>query len=301
MCANLSVRQDVDEDRAFGGKVVKPLPVEGHVPRDLLMPLRGKRVLVTGPNGFVGRWMLETLRHAGVGADIVTLSHGQWNFASHIPTFDYCVHCATDGDGIGSVCERAKRCNGRVLYLSSGAVYGVCKDLAGDRDVEVRRPFTEDDPFRPLGKYGEMKAKHELVCVDSGVATIARLFSFVGPGLRRHVGREFLEADPIKVKADGAVRSFMYAGDLARWLWTILLRGQVGRCYNVGSNEPIHVSEFGNVCGTVRKADIHQNHAVPQDGTYYVPDTSRAANELGLKCEVRLANAIERTLAWQSS
>lgn len=286
--------------------MAKPLPVEGHVPRALLEPLRGKRVLITGPNGFVGRWMSETLKHANVGAHTFHLGRGQWSYASHIPAFDYCVHCTSEGDGVGSIIERAKRCGGRVLYPSSGAVYGTAMRL-NEKSWEVakylgeQRPFKEDDPYRPFGKYGEDKVRHERLCLESGLATVARLFTFVGPGLRRHVGREFLEADPIKVKDDGAVRSFMYAGDMARWLWTILLKGHVWRCYNVGSGEPATVMSLAKECSHARGVKVEIDHQAEQVGTHYVPDTTRAETELGLRCKVGLVEAIGRTLAWRQS
>ena len=274
---------------------MKPLPVEGHVPKSLLAPLRGKRVLITGSQGFSGRWMLETLQAADVGAEVLTIGRDEWS--GFIPYFDYCAHCTTDGEGIGKIAEKAKRWGSRMLYLSSGAVYDRRINDAGDV-VPLDGSVAEDSPTMPTTSYGEMKLVHERVCRD--VAVIARMFSFIGPGLRRHVGREFLEADPITVRADGAVRSFLYGGDLARWLWTLLLRGCVGECYNVGGSEGFNVWRFAEMCAIRRgvKVDVTES---TRDGTYYVPNTTKAEDELGLLTMTRLPDAIERTLEWQKN
>lgn len=270
---------------------MKPLPIENHVPRELLEPLYGKRVLITGANGFVGRWMYETLLQV---KDIVAQWGGihdrrGWGYAETQDKFDFVIHCTTDGDEL----ERAMEClapDGRMLYLSSGAVYGeqTCREAYGEHRQAI-----------PTTVYGAKKRLHEMQCRN--VAVIARLFSFIGPGLRRHTGKEFLEADPIQVKNPYATRSYLYAGDMARWLWTVLFKGQVGQCYNVGSIRGRTVLDFAKSCSEIRgKCVLWPDKPSFEFGTdYYVPDTSRAENELGLRKEVGLEDAIRRTLAWQ--
>lgn len=271
--------------------------------------LRGELVVITGASGFVGGWMTESLRtvlrsnHADLSGrfdyDVVysTPGVGAW-WPKHRP--DYIIHATTDGVGWQHVAAVARAAGAKMLLLSSGAVYGEREDRKASKEVEWDC-ISGSGLLHKCTDYGRMKRDQERSCRD--IAVIARLFSFIGPGLRRHAGRVFLEDDPITVNDDGAVRSYLYASDLATWLWTLLLRGQVGRAYNVGSGEAIEVTRFANVCGEARKTNVVKrwNKALVKIGTYYVPDVSRADQELGCRQTVGLDDAIKRTLAWQSS
>jgi UDP-glucuronate decarboxylase len=257
--------------------------------------LHRKTVWITGANGFVGSWMSNSL------AEYVRASREFVDFWINVGDVenwwpygrpDYVVHATADGVGWQHVANVCRAAGAKMLLLSSGAVYGKVRDAYG-KD----KPAQEYWFCMPTTAYGAGKQLQERSCKD--VAVIARLFSFIGPGLRRHTGREFLEANPINVKDDGAVRSYLYGSDLAAWLWTILLRGQVGRAYNVGSGEPTKVVDFAKKCGAVREVEVNVTTGV--DGSYYVPNVERAEQELGLRQTIGLDDAIRRTLAWQQN
>jgi nucleoside-diphosphate-sugar epimerase len=199
-----------------------------------------------------------------------------------------------------------------LLFSSSGAVYGrQPPNLDAIPESYGGAPDTAD----PRSAYGEAKRMAELLChlqgERSGVSVkVARCFAFVGPHLPLDVHfaignfiRDAVHGGPIHIRGDGtAVRSYLYAADLAVWLWTILVAGQSGRAYNVGGAEAVSMAELAR---RVRDelapgAQIQQDQA-PQLGQAvdrYVPDVTLAAGELQLEPRITLENAISRTANW---
>jgi dTDP-glucose 4,6-dehydratase len=120
--------------------------------------------------------------------------------------------------------------------------------------------------------------------------------NFISDRLHRH---------PICVQSDGsAVRSYLYASDLMIWLWTILFKGQSRRAYNVGSEEALNIGALAHEVAAALppESDVHIA-STPKPGApvqRYVPSTARARNELGLREEVPLRDAICRTHRWFS-
>jgi len=152
--------------------------------------------------------------------------------------------------------------------------------------------------------YGRSKLGAEKLCRDSGVpCSIARCFTFVGEylPLDAHFAignfiRNCLDNRPIVIKGDGTpIRTYLFSGDLANWLWTILLCGEPNHAYNVGADREISI---GELAGTVRKVAGTKNEiriSSPPSGAppqCYVPDISRARRVLGLEAEISLEEAI---------
>lgn len=208
-------------------------------------------------------------------------------------TLDFARHCGAEG----------------FLLTSSGAVYG--------RQPMEAVPETFEgapNPLNPRSAYGEGKRLAELLCAlyqqQYGIQTkIARCFAFVGPylPLDRHFAignfiRNGLNNEPIQIGGDGTpYRSYLYASELAIWLWTILLKGEAGRAYNVGAEQAVTIRELANTVAELFPASevkIAQVAPPGKIGERYIPSTQRARTELGLTERVGLSEAILRTAAW---
>lgn len=200
----------------------------------------------------------------------------------------------------------------RFLFVSSGAVYG---PQAPEVSHVAETALTGPDPTAPANAYAEGKRAAETWCALAHAASglevpIARCFAFVGPGLPldRHfaVGnflKDGLEGGPIRIGGDGTpYRSYMYAADLAVWLWTLLFEGRGGRAYNVGAEEAVSIRELADrvaAAFTPRPEILVARSPLPgAPAARYVPSTARAREELGLSTAVGLDEALRRTLGW---
>ncbi len=246
--------------------------------------------------------------------------------------FDYVIHAAMPADytrtdpvelldigidGTKRVLEFARYAKvEKFLFISSGVVYG-------RPSYEVKK-FSENtfgvirlDPKNPKTHYAEAKRVGELLCYEAGKKwglniIIARCFSFIGPHipLDSHFAagnfiRDAIKGGPIVIESDGTrINSYMYAEDLANWLWTILLKGRSGEAYNVGSERGISLKELAKKIAEIsseftgKEPDIiikkqPDPEKIPER---YMPSTEKAKKELGLKETVSLEEAIRKTL-----
>lgn len=193
----------------------------------LLRELDGKCVIITGANGFYGKWVTKTLMNYG---------HMSWfafdtRFEDECPHMEggtdyYLLHFAHDHDSVENNIVGMKRVLDfavankvkKVLFASSGAA---AKYI---------------DTNTPKGKLGATK----LLCEAMGCEyakkygfdfLISRGYSFVGPMMnldRFAIGqfiKQGLAGGPIIVENPGTVRGYLHAADLVISLLDILLRG----------------------------------------------------------------------------
>lgn len=323
---------------------------------DVWPTLRGARLFITGGTGFIGCWMLESLRHAdkrhnlGIQATILTrdpqafqrkaahlVDYSGFSFITgdvcnfEIPPgeFTHLIHAATDASAqlnesdprrmFDTVIEGTRRALDfavdkavdRVLFLSSGAVYGpqpwemaqVAESWNGSPDCTDSR-----------AAYAEGKRAAEMLCAiyqkQFGVkVAIARIFALLGPYLSLDIHfaagnfiRDAMQGKPVIVNGNGLpCRSYLYASDLTAWLWHMLVRAEPGKPYNVGSDESVSMRELAEKVSQVVGNGEYQVLGAEDRGWNpgrYVPDTGRIGHDLGLHKTVPLDVAIRRTALW---
>lgn len=190
-----------------------------------------------------------------------------------LPQVDFIVHAAGAGspkqyleDPIGTtranvvgmlnLLELARQHQARLLFMSSGAVYG---------HAQSDKPIAESDfgPLDPLDVsacYGEGKRVAETLCADyhrqhGVVAIMARISHTYGPGIALDDGRSFadfvrdaLAGRDILLSSDGSgSRPFCYVSDATAAFLILLLRGEGGNAYNVGLDQETTILELARL------------------------------------------------------
>ncbi len=252
------------------------------------------------------------------------------NFVFPEGRFDYIIHAATENratlyendpagafavmvQGMQRVLEfsHSAHCQS-LLFTSSGAVYGPQPDALSHIPEDYRGA---GDPLSISSVYGEGKRSAELLAAiyakQYGVnVKVARCFAFVGPylPLDAHFAignfiRDGLKGGPLKIRGDGTPhRSYLYASDLMTWLWTLLVKGQSCRAYNVGSEDSYSIQEIAQLVSdqfspppAIHIGQVADPTASP---ARYVPSTKLIQKELGLLQRVDLPTAIAKTIEW---
>jgi dTDP-glucose 4,6-dehydratase len=264
------------------------------------------------------------------GAPCVNLIEGDVRFFEYPKgRFSYVIHGASDTSveaasrpleladtivgGTRRVLEFAlQHETARVLIISSGAVYG----RQPSEVTHITEDFIGAGPTTEMSSvYGQAKRFAEqlatIYLARNGLeSVIARPFAFVGPGLPLDahfaIGnfiRDAIAGKPILVTGGGEqTRAFLYAGDLASWLIRLVVDGQPGRAYNVGSDQSISIRDLAAVVAkaipTAGGVRVSGRLSSDDPRPRYVPSIARARDELGLDVWTPLEEAIRRTARW---
>lgn len=240
--------------------------------------------------------------------------------------FTHVIHAATDAsaalnindprrmfDTIMTGTRRAldfavERGADRFMFLSSGAVYGVQPwDMAHVPEDWLGGP----DPRDPRSAYGAGKRAAEMLCAIYGKqfgldVVNARIFALLGPLLSLDIHfaagnfiREAMAGRTIRVEGAGTgVRSYLYAADLTAWLWALLIRGDRGAVFNMGSEESVSIADLARRTATLLGGPGVEILGRPDPGWNpgrYVPSTAAITAALGLSPTINLDEAIRRT------
>lgn len=187
--------------------------------------------------------------------------------------------------------ELARESKGRLLFASSGEIYGNSDD--------PNATFTEEacgsvDPMQVRSCYPESKRAAETLCASYwaqfGVrALVARLCYVYGPSIAEsntradaQFLRDAVSGRDITMKSQGKqVRSYCYVKDAAIALLCILLKGQPGQAYNVAA--PASVASIREYAETLAEiAGVRVAFALPseEEAKGYTP-VQRAALDSG--------------------
>jgi nucleoside-diphosphate-sugar epimerase len=245
-----------------------------------------------------------------------------------VPAAEFVIHAATTSsataqaedpltlikgivDGSIAVVDWAKatNCHPRVLFTSSGAIYGF--------PVAAGAKFRETDPgnvesFSNSNAYAESKRLAETVfavAATLGIVepVIARLFSFIGPHIPCNghfaVGNflgNAVNGKPVVIEGTGRPRrSYLYESDMAAWILRALTVPTIPNFpLNVGSSQAVSIWEMGKLISEQAGVDLIVKGDLAADGLRldYVPDTTATEKFLGVTTATSLSQSIKSSL-----
>lgn len=213
--------------------------------------VNSQRVLVTGANGFVGRWLVPYLAGARVrralrregqaplaGAEDVAIGDigPKTDWTRALDGVETVIHLAgrahvfdragvedelsfqrVNAGGVESLLRDALRCGvRRIVFMSSVAVLG--------SETAEGRPWTESSPLAPMSAYARSKARAEEILRSAGTAVatvVVRPPLIYGPGAPGNffrLARWIASGVPLPFQSVRNRRSFMFIGNLCEAL-----------------------------------------------------------------------------------
>lgn len=300
----------------------------------------GKSILDAYKRGLLSPWGIDLIYVFARNADrlkeeapelmdpSIRLVNGDIATCKEIPIADYVIHAAASTDaanylsqpevekkniqaGTYNYCKLARKFhqNSRIVYCSSGAVYGqqppaidkLAEDFDGGSLSEMS--LTKRD-------YAAAKRDGENAIInlgkDGSLVSIARCFAFVGPYLPRDkhfaIGN-FLEdglcSRSIQVKANHIVyRSYMYADDLVEWLMR-LADCSSSDCpvFNVGSDEVLEIREVAKKLADKFAVNFISAAISRPKIDRYIPSIEKAKIYGALKLKFNLQQSLDETVS----
>lgn len=246
-----------------------------------------------------------------------------------LPDFDDIIHAASEASpkyfladpvgtisanvaGTSTLLEAARRNSGRLLFLSSGTVYGSAQN---DRHPITENMFGPYDPLDSRACYAESKRLAETLCASYfrqyGVRTvIARISHTYGPGVELDDGRVFGDfvADAVAGRSirvlgnAGDSRPFLYVADATIGLLLLLQAGAPGEAYNLGAEEETTIGDLAALIAKLSgqtstlTSTCDRDHAPSNAARTQGHFSINKIKALGWKPETSLANGFGRTL-----
>ncbi len=202
---------------------------------------------------------------------------------------------------------------GRLLYVSSGDVYGIVD--------EQNLPVTEDVCASPISPYAVSKVAAEALCyqwsqIEDFEVIIARPFNHIGPGqsdnfvvsgLARQIAEQMLRGRVVLHTGDIDVsRDFLDVRDVVAAYLALLEKGENGQIYNVCSGRELAIRDIVEKLVTLAgvECEIVQDNAKlrPNEQRRMVGSAARLIEATGWAPRVPLEKTLKETLSyWQEN
>jgi len=217
--------------------------------------------------------------------------------------------CQVNIGGTVNVFEAARHADAKIIFASSGAVYGNPNKI----------PIPEDHELKPTSFYGLTKVVGEFYCnayhetYQLPVVSL-RLFNVYGPEARMGVTYDFLrklseDNSRLEVIGDGEQsKDFVYIDDTVEaFLAAAQTEKANGKAYNVGSGNSLKVRDLA--CRTVDRLGLSDIAEIVcgltptwiGDVKHTQADLTKAGNELGWEPKVSHDNGLDNTIHWFES
>ena len=239
--------------------------------------------------------------------------------AKRLPRADYVIYGAIlknynqDLIALKNYLSLAVKChlNSKILYVSSGAVYGIQEsNLKQFKEDHLEKHAKIDFNSGYKKKYSIVKYKNENFFKSLGAkglnVSIVRCFSFVGRHLAQNsryvignIINSILKNKNINIKANfKIVRSYMYSDDLVKWLLKILKNSNTNcPVYNVGSDDAISIHSLAKTLGKKYRLNVNFKKKIYDNKIdKYIPCIKKAYKELGLINYYSSIEAIIKTI-----
>jgi GDP-4-dehydro-6-deoxy-D-mannose reductase len=294
-----------------------------------------KTLYITGAGGFVGQHIAQAVAGGGFGActlhampdglDIrdskallASLAAVQPDWVIHLAARSFVPDSFADPretldvnlfGTLSLLCAlREMNFSGRLLYVSSGDVYGAVPESA--------LPVSESRWPEPRNPYAVSKLSAETLCLqwhrsEQLDVIVARPFNHIGPGqserfvvpaLARQVARIAAGLqDPSLVVGDiDVTRDFSDVRDVVRAYAAILGRGQAGQTYNVGSGWEVTVrSILQTLCAQAQVEPTVVSDSArlrPSEQRRMVADCGRLRQDTGWEPAISLETSLQQIL-----
>ncbi|HET7015824.1 MAG TPA: NAD-dependent epimerase/dehydratase family protein [Streptosporangiaceae bacterium] len=211
-------------------------------------------------------------------------------------------------DGTYEVVEAAAEAGvGKVVAASSASVYGLAEEFP---TREAHHPYANDTLYGAAKVFNEGLLRS--FAATSGLRYVAlRYFNVYGPrmdvhGLYTEVLIRWMErieaGQPPLILGDGSqTMDFVFTEDVARANLLAATSQTSDAAFNVGSGTETSLLELARLLIRVMDTDLEPEFG-PARGvngvTRRLADTSLAAERLGWKAEVGLAEGLERLVTW---